>query len=270
MLGLGLLGLHELGAGGGWRWLAVDVLWRIAGGLGIGFAAGTIVARIVLFLRRRKEEAIGLDDFLSLGLLALSYGLALAAHTYGFLAVFAAGAALRRIEVVETGGGATVPDIDAEATSPEELARHPDKASAYMAHAVLGFNQQLERICEVALVLLVGGLLSRAAFTADAAWFIPLLLLVIRPVSVLLGLAGTSLSTTQRALISWFGIRGIGSVYYLTYAITHGLDRDAAQRLSNLALTTIAVSITVHGVSVTPLMDLYRRRRKKEKAHQVV
>ncbi|MEO6436789.1 MAG: cation:proton antiporter, partial [Tepidisphaeraceae bacterium] len=107
LLGLGLLGLHDLGAGG-WRWWTIDVGWRIAGGLAIGYAAGTLVARLVLHLRKRKEEAIGLDDFLSLGLLALSYGLALAAHTYGFLAVFAAGAALRRIEVEETGA-ATAP-----------------------------------------------------------------------------------------------------------------------------------------------------------------
>ena len=84
MLGLGLLGLHETGEGG-WRWLAVDVLWAIPGGLLIGALLGTGTGRVILFLRREHKEAVGLDDFLALGLIALSYGTALLVHTYGFL-----------------------------------------------------------------------------------------------------------------------------------------------------------------------------------------
>ena len=97
MLGLGLLGLHELGTNG-WRWIVVDLVWSIAGGLLIGTVCGSAVARLVIYLRRVHREAVGLDDFLALGLIALSYGLALLAHSYGFLAVFAAGLALRRVE----------------------------------------------------------------------------------------------------------------------------------------------------------------------------
>ncbi|MDF2762884.1 MAG: sodium/hydrogen exchanger, partial [Thermomicrobiales bacterium] len=102
MLGLGLLGLHETGEGG-WRWLAVDVLWAIPGGLLVGALLGTATGRLILFLRREHKEAVGLDDFLALGLIALSYGTALLLHTYGFLAVFAAGLALRKIEASSVG-----------------------------------------------------------------------------------------------------------------------------------------------------------------------
>ena len=94
MLGLGLLGLHEIGAWG-WRWWVVDVAWAIGGGLAIGAACGAAVGRLVLYLRREHREGMGRDEFLALGLIALSYGGALLAHTYGFLAVFAAGLALR-------------------------------------------------------------------------------------------------------------------------------------------------------------------------------
>ena len=257
MLGLGLLGHHDLGAFG-WRWFTVDLVWAIVGGLGIGWVCGTLVARLVLYLRRNRREAVGLDDFLSLGLLALAYGLALAAHAYGFLAAFAAGVALRRIEVVESGD-APPPDFEAAPAPPEEAATDPKKASAYMAHAVLGFNEQLERMAEVAVVLLIGGLLTSRYLPRDAIWFVPLLLLVIRPASVLLGLAGARLTTMQRPLVSWFGIRGVGSLYYLMFAITHGLDGENARRLTGLTLTTIAASITVHGLSVTPLMKAYER-----------
>jgi NhaP-type Na+/H+ or K+/H+ antiporter len=101
MLGLGLLGLHPIGDWGV-RWLLVDVVWATLGGLAIGAALGTLMGRLVLRLRMRHQQAVGYDDFLALGLIALSYGTALAATTYGFLAVFAAGVALRRVERKQT------------------------------------------------------------------------------------------------------------------------------------------------------------------------
>jgi sodium/hydrogen antiporter len=265
MLGLGLLGLHELGAFG-WRWLAIDVLWAVAGGLAIGWLLGMLVGRLVLYLRRTHKEAVGLDDFLGLGLIALSYGAALLIHTYGFLAVFAAGLALRRIEMQATatqdGVQDTAPTPQPTSAAPEhtdQLATDPDHAPAYMAQAVLGFNEQLERIGEVAVVILVGGLLAASRPPFEAIWFVPLLFFVIRPVSVWLGLLGSHSSGAQRRLIAWFGIRGIGSVYYLAYAVRHGLDPALVERIVALVLTAVAVSIVVHGISVTPLMRHYRR-----------
>ena len=68
------------------------------------------------------------------------------------------------------------------------------------------------------------------------------------------------------ALIGWFGIRGIGSIYYLMYAIDHGLPPDLARPLVALTLTTVAVSIVVHGISVTPLMNRYRSQDEEEAA----
>jgi sodium/hydrogen antiporter len=264
MLGLGLLGAHEIGAWG-WRWLAVDVVWAIVAGLATGFALGTLVGRIVLFLRKEHKEAFGLDDFLALGLIGLSYGVALLLHSYGFLAVFAAGLALRRIErLASPGEDDEPPDVRemAAAGSVEEIATDPEKAPSYMAQAVLGFNEQVERIFEVGVVLLVGGMLSFRYLPADALWFIPLLFLVVRPAAVLAGLAGAKLPVREKGMIAWFGIRGIGSIYYLMYAIEHGLPADLAERLAGLTLTAVAASILVHGISVTPLMKLYERREK--------
>ena len=271
MLGLGLLGLHELGPGGV-RWLAVDVLWSIAGGVGVGALLGTLVGRLVLYLRAEHKEAVGLDDFLALGLIALSYGTALLVHSYGFLAVFAAGIALRRVErhaTQKAGGSGEAPPADvreaahaAEEDAKHEAATHPETAPAYMTQAVLGFNEQLERIGEVSVVVLIGALLSRRFLPPEAWWFVPLLFLVIRPVSVGLGLLGSRTSRAQRSLTAWFGIRGIGSVYYLAYAVEHGLPADLSLRLAALVFTTIAASALVHGISVTPLMNWYGNRTK--------
>ncbi|MBA3489636.1 MAG: cation:proton antiporter, partial [Longispora sp.] len=268
MLGLGLLGLHEIGAYG-WRWLAVDVVWATVGGLGIGTVLGTLVGQLVLYLRRTHKEAVGLDDFLGLGLIALSYGVALLLYTYGFLAVFAAGLALRRIErrASEEKPPAEKPPADVEASAEvgeeAEVATDPEKAPAYMAQAVLGFNEQLDNMLQVGLLILLGGILSFSLLPPAAIWFVPLLFLVVRPVAVNLGMIRSQTTGHQRALISWIGIRGIGSIYYLMYAIVHEIPPLLAERLTALVFAVVVVSAVVHGISVTPLMGLYGRKGDK-------
>lgn len=264
MLGLGLLGLHELGPFG-LRWVAVDVVWATAAGLGAGAALGLAVGRLVLYLRREHQEAVGLDDFLALGLIGLSYGTAVLLHGYGFLAVFAAGVALRQLEQSQapTRAGAQQVEeaaIDPDTTVADSAAVDPRHAPAFMAHAVLGFNQQIERIGEVAVVITIGALLWAVEWYHAIWWFVPLLLLAIRPLAVGLGLIGSGSSSNQRWLIGWFGIRGIGSLYYLMYAINHGLDAQLADTLIAFTLTVMVTSIVVHGISVTPMMAAYEKR----------
>lgn len=262
MLGLGLLGLHEIG-GYGWRWLAVDVVWAVAGGTAAGALLGTLVGHLVIYLPREHKEAVGTDDFLALGLISLSYGCALYLNAYGFLAVFAAGAAIRRIErrhteITESSStGRNEPgEVDNEASDPE-------KAPAHMAQEVLAFNTQLERLGEVGIVVLAGGVITSSYLSVQAAWFAPLLLLLIRPVSVWLGLLGTQTSVSQRNLIGWFGIRGVGSIYYLMYAVNHGLSPELSRSLTAMTLTVVATSIVVHGISVTPLMNRYAGKKAR-------
>jgi sodium/hydrogen antiporter len=262
MLGLGLLGLHDLGDWG-WRWLAVDVLWATAAGLACGWLLGIAIGRLVLFLRREHKEAVGLDDFLALGLIALSYGCALLLHGYGFLAVFAAGVALRRLEQRQ-GGGESLPPVEQAMVDPDRsiadnLAVDPQHAPAFMARAVLAFNEQAERIGEVAVVIVIGALLWAVQWELASWWFVPLLLLGIRPLAVQLGLGRARVSRGQRWLIGWFGIRGVGSLYYLMYAINHGLPSALADQLVALTLSVVVTSIVVHGVSVTPMMAAYER-----------
>jgi sodium/hydrogen antiporter len=258
MLGLGILGAHELGSNAV-RWIAVDVLWAVTAGLAFGTLCGSATGRLVVYLRREHREAVGTDDFLALGLIALAYGGALLIHSYGFLSVFAAGLALRRVEREHTGTD-TAPDVKAAAHASEDKdATDPDKAPAYMAQAVLGFNEQLERLGEVAVVLVLGGLLSQVTWTASACLFIAALFLIVRPLATFLSLAGSELSIKQRAFVGWFGVRGVGSVYYLAFALTHGTPAAEARVLADITLIAVAASIVVHGISVTPLMRYYVR-----------
>jgi len=260
MLGLGLMGLHDIGPWSA-RWFAVDLLWAVSGGLGIGALLGLATGWLFLHLRARYDGVAELYDFLSLGLIALSYGVALALHTYGFLAVFAAAVALRQLEIRRTGrlSDQQIRKIE-EGPEPHAEQHHPLRLTS----DVLTFNEQLERIAEVAVVTLLGAMLWHIRTPGfHTLVFISLLLLLIRPVAVFVGLAGTALPWSHRAYIGWFGIRGVGSLYYLFYAINHGPDSEFASRLIDITFTVVTVSIVAHGTSVTPLMKHYRRRQAR-------
>ena len=268
MLGLGLLGLHEIGSFG-WRWVLVDVLWAATVGPVVGALLGLAVGRLVLYLRREHKEAVGLDDFLAMGLIALSYGVAQVLHGYGFLAVFAAGVALRQLEQSQTSDAssleAATAHVDPDKSVAEAVAVDPRHAPAFMAQAVLNFNEQLDRIGEVAVVITIGAMLWSVQWHGGVWWLAPLLLLVIRPLSVAMGLAGSASTPGQRWLIGWFGIRGVGSLYYLMYAINHGVPASLADPLITLTLSVVVVSIVVHGISVTPLMAAYERAASRRR-----
>ncbi len=255
MLGLGLLGLHEIGAGGS-RWLLVDVLWASAGGIGIGVGCGALLALLSAALRKRIPKHEVLDDLLGLGLIGVSYGLALSVHTYGFLAVFAAGVALRQTELrliraPANEKGLLEPEID-EAQTPAVVPAEPT-----VSGGALVFKEHLERLSELALVLLLGGAASWAL--ADwRLWLLGLFLFfIVRPASVLASMAGAGIGKRATAITAWFGVRGIGSIYYLAYAINHGLNPALGRELVHATLAVIMLSILLHGASVTPLLNRF-------------
>jgi NhaP-type Na+/H+ or K+/H+ antiporter len=259
MLGLGLLGLHGLGPGA-WHWWIVDVLWATAGGLTIGGALGWGAGRLILQMRSRKRESVALDEYLLLGLIGLAYALAVKLETYGFLAVFAAGVAVRAVERWHTKADAKlVEKVLAEGPKAVEPGRDSRLEPAYMAGALQSFNEQLEHILEVGMVLMVGAALFVVGLAPVAVWFAPLLFFVIRPLAVLPVWLTGRLTRRQFAGVAWFGIRGIGSIYYLMYALTQGLPAVLARPMVSLTFTIVAVSIVVHGVSVTPLLAYVKR-----------
>ena len=251
MLGLGLLGLHELGDGFA-RWWLVDVLWACACGLGVGGGLGVATAWAMHRLALRGMRSELMENFLGLGLIALAYGSSLMLQGYGFLAVFAAAFMLHRTE-------ARLGDLDA---APD--AQSGGRASAavdppYMSQVSLHLVEQLERLAEVALLLLIGGMLFANSWQLVYVACALVLLFVVRPVSVLVGLIGSREPPVAKAALAWFGVRGIGSIYYLMYAIQHGVSDELAVTLVSVVLIVVATSIVLHGVTVTPLMRLYAR-----------
>lgn len=259
LLGLGLLGGEDFGTAY-WRWWSLDLLWATGAGIVIGAVMGALIGRLVVHLRTRHRQAVGLDEFLSLGLIAMAYGAAQLCLASGFLAVFAAGILLQRVKEHPQIGTLSLAAADLQRHSYGEQATHSHHAGATMKRAVLDFNEQLEKLAELAAVLLVGAMLSYVTPSLATLWFIPAIFILLRGIAVYAGTIGHPIELRPRMLVCWFGIRGIGSLYYLMFALHHGVSGTLAELLTSLTLTTVAVSIIVHGISAAPIMRWYMKR----------
>ena len=266
MLGLGLLGLHDLGEYGT-RWILVDVLWATAAAILIGGVLGNALGRLSMRLRRRAHSHDLLDDFLGLGLIATVYGLSELVEAWGFLAVFFAAVALRQSEQRELARG-TQRARGSEGLR-SEAGSMPDAPPPSISQESLIFKEHLERLSELILILLVGGSLFLDSWSWRAVATAGFLFLVARPLSVLIGLWASRTPTRIRLMTGWFGVRGIGSLYYLMFAIQQGLPESLALELIHITLIVITLSILLHGSSVKPLLKLFEGRRRPPQASRL-
>lgn len=254
--------LHHLGDYY-WEWFAVDFVWQIAGGLILGIAGGTIFGKWSWY-RSPHQEHEGVDELLAIGFVAIIYGIALTVHTYGFLAVFAAAVCLRRTE--------SMPPMD-HPKADIHLFPHQDQqnnANAKNQETLLreqtAVASALERIAQAFLVVAVGIIVTSESFDDWRTWLFGLiLLLMIRPFAVISTLHSPTINVYQRNLIAWFGIRGIGTIYYLSHSLCLGIAGPLDGQIAPIiecCIVTVALSIWLHGLSDTPLMDWYLTRKK--------
>jgi NhaP-type Na+/H+ or K+/H+ antiporter len=239
-LAIGLSLAFEKGESWFGHWILVDVLWKLAAGVAVGFAVGWFLGHLTFRLPNRAKLSRTGDGFVALGITCLAYGITEMAHGYGFLAVFVAALALRRAE------------------------RNHDY------HQKLhDFAEELERLLMMVLLVLLGGAISSGglfrALTFEAVAFALIALFVVRPVSGWIGLLGTKRPTEERAVISFFGIRGLGTIYYVAYAVGKaGFER--MDLVWSVVGFTILISIVLHGMTVTPTMRYLDRRAKRRAA----
>ncbi|MDD1961213.1 MAG: cation:proton antiporter [Pseudomonas capeferrum] len=274
---LGLL-LVQGAEGSQWLtdWLLQDVLWAVPAGLLSGYWMGRGLGHLSLYLRtQHADSTLSPNDYLALALIAMAYVVADLIHGYGFLAVFAAGLGLRQAEVHTSptpqapAEHLVQPVVGHQHVAPEhavkgDIAALEDTqvAAGIMLGDMLSFGGLVERAMEVFLVTLLGVVLIEhwdwRALVVGAALFV-----IIRPLSTLLIPGRGLLDLRQRGLLGWFGIRGIGSLYYLFYALNHPMLPSAAASSTNLTLSVVALSIVVHGLSVQPLLARYEAGRKR-------
>lgn len=276
---LGLLLLMAPDNKDGWLsdWFWVNVLWAVPAGLLCGYWMGRGLGRLTLLIRtRHADSTVSPNDYLTLALIALAYVAAELIHGYGFLAVFAAGLGLRQAEVHTSADPQTPaehlvqPVVGHQHIEPEkavhgdiEKLEETQVAAGIMLGDMLAFGSLVERSMEVFIVTLLGVVLP-LYWDWQALIVAALLFLLIRPLSVLLMPWGNLLGGHQRLLLGWFGIRGIGSLYYLFYALNHHLAPDIAASSTKLTLSVVALSILVHGLTTQPLLAHYERTKQRK------
>ncbi len=223
-------------------WVAIDLIWAIAAGI----AMGIIIPKIIIWcdhkIQKYRQPDELMEDFVAISTILLTYSLTEMVNGYGFIAVFVAGL------VVQRG---------------YENEQKP--------LAQLQFLGRIEKLLEIATILLLGSILlwkPMLNYATQSLLVIVLLFVVIRPLGTWISTMGKTLWGSKRRtlhprtrlLIGWFGIRGVGSLYYLAYAFGNGLKGESAEKIAWIVFTTIVVSVIVHGISATPLMNWYERR----------
>ncbi len=221
-------------------WVLEDVVWKLAVGIGMGWAVGFALGWLLFHVPNRAGLSRTGEGFVSVGITFLAYGLTEVVHGYGFLAVFVAALALRATE----------------------------RQNSY--HERLhDFSDQTERLLMMALLFLFGGAIAGGLLDALTWWGVAaalVFLFVVRPVAGMLSLIGTARPLGERAALAFFGIRGLGSFYYLAYAMNENGFEGQGAELWAVAGFTVLVSILLHGMTVTPAMRHLDARRRARKA----
>jgi NhaP-type Na+/H+ or K+/H+ antiporter len=226
----------------GLRWLGWELLGKVALGVALGLGVGWALAKVAFrgpTLSLRLAETG--EPLLAIAAVLLSYGVAESLGGYGFLAVFTCAMTLRSAE----------------------RGHHYHAAM----HEVI---ERLERLLTLVVLLLLGVALTNGLLTNlrwEAALLAVLLVFVIRPLSGLVALGmrratcriGEHVFTgPERLAAAFFGVRGVGSLYYLAYATGHADFGDHALLWSTVAFT-IMLSVLVHGIAATPAMRRLER-----------
>lgn len=233
---LAILLAAALPAGKPWltEWLTYRVLWEIVGGILGGWLVGRVFGWLTFHIPVHTKLARTGDGLIAISATLVSYGLTEIIHVYGFLAVFVTALTFR---------GA-----------------HRDHEFQDEMHAI---TEQIERLAMMVLLILFGGALV-SGLLSPVTWIDGVvalaILLVIRPITGWLGLIGWSGDRGEKLTLSFFGIRGVGSIYYLAYGTNH-MPVDNVEHLWGIVGLIVLLSVLLHGLTVTPIMRSLDERR---------
>nr|WP_289500719.1 sodium:proton antiporter [Gloeocapsopsis sp. IPPAS B-1203] len=237
-------GIHWFEDGNNWQawfqeWVTIDLIWAVAIGLVMGIVIPLIVVTIDQNIQKHTKVDDLMEDFVALSIILLTYSLTEVVNGYGFLAVFVAGIVAQR------------------------RYHDPDKPFSQRE-----FTERIEKLLEVGTILILGSMLRASAIQEHAIAALIVggsLLFVIRPLGTWLSTIGGGYRQVTRWLFGWFGVRGVGSIYYLTYAFGHGLQGALGEQIAWITYITIVVSVILHGISTTPLMSAYNGYKNRSK-----
>ncbi|WP_354669116.1 cation:proton antiporter [Rhizobium sp. S163] len=216
-------------------WLLFDVGWKLVAGVGVGWLVGRALGYLTFKIPKGGSIAKTGDGLAALGFTCVSYGLTELAHGYGFVAVFVTALTLRSVE----------------------------RRSSF--HGELhDFGEQIERMLMMVLLVCFGSIVAEGSLVQHVDWRVAIVTVatlgLARPLAAWISLLGCRRPAAERAIVSVFGIRGLGSIYYLAYASSKA-QFDGMQTVWATVLVIILASVILHGIAVTPVMRWIDRRR---------
>jgi NhaP-type Na+/H+ or K+/H+ antiporter len=218
------------------EWLLVSVVWKLAAAVVVGWLTGRLLGYIAFQLPHSARLAGTGDGLAAIGITCLCYGLTEIIHGYGFLSVFIAAVTLRAAE-----------------------RRH------HFHEQLHTFTDQIERLLMMIVLVCFGAAIADGSVFGALSWEVVIvglaILFVIRPLSGIVGMAGTRIRRGEKWVIAFFGIRGLGSFYYIAYAL--GVATFQAEVLWTVVCLVVLVSIVMHGVCVTPTMHALDRQTEE-------
>ncbi|WP_404478788.1 cation:proton antiporter [Novosphingobium sp. BL-52-GroH] len=219
------------------QWLLHNVLWEISAGVLGGWLIGRLFGWLTFHVSADSRLSKTGDGLIAISATFVSYGVTELLHCYGFLAVFVTALTLRR--------------------------SHRDHEFNRQMHDL---TEQVERLAMMVLLLLFGGALVSGLLEplqwVDVAAAVAILL-VVRPVGGMIALLGFGASQAEKRTVAFFGIRGVGSFYYLAYGLNH-LEIDDGARLWAITGLVALLSILLHGLTVTPAMRMLDRQHGRD------
>ncbi|WP_458097270.1 cation:proton antiporter [Roseomonas sp. WA12] len=214
------------------EWLSYRVVWEVGAGVLGGWLVGRAFGWLTFHIPAETKLVRTGDGLIGLSATLVSYGLTEVIHSYGFLAVFVTALTFRHT--------------------------HREHEFQLRMHEV---TEQIERLAMMVLLLLFGGALV-SGLLAPVTWadagIAAVILLVLRPISGMIGLIGFPATLTEKLTLAFFGIRGVGSFYYLAYGLNH-MEVANGERLWGLLGLVVLMSVLLHGLTVTPIMRLLDR-----------
>lgn len=209
------------------EWVLHSVLWEIGAAVAVGWLVGRGFGWVTFHIPAESKLAQTGDGVIAVAATFIAYALCEIAQCYGFLGVFVAAAAIRASH------------------------RHHD-----FHREMHDFTEQIERIAMMVGLILFGGALV-SGLLAPLGWvdwlFAVLVLLAVRPAAGWIGLLGFPAATSEKLTLAFFGIRGMGSFYYLAYGLGH-MAVEGRERLWGIVGVIVLISILMHGLTVTPVM----------------
>ncbi|RYY55897.1 MAG: sodium:proton antiporter [Chitinophagaceae bacterium] len=219
------------------HWVGYELVYKIAAGTVMGLVLGRAIGYLVFTLSNKYTFLKTNDGFLAIAMTLMVYALTEMIHGYGFIAVFVSAITFR----------------------------HSEKLDDFH-HELHSVTDQFERLLVAVLLLLFGGALVSGildSLNGKMVIFTLLFLFVIRPVAVLISLSTAKFHRYEKFAIAFLGIRGMGSIFYLAFAVSETNFMETDELWSAVAFT-ILVSVVVHGITATPIINFLKKTIPEE------